>query len=171
MEGFWNIRGLVCAIRYIVTISLYAKIVDRMRVLIGKISHFDQSTWNLWRKAKSTQQRMKSVYSYCDLLCKLYVSIGKNIWTKKPPEMQNTFHMYVFEIYLCSQSELHGRLLSYMSHRVRALCQHIQNLGHVIQNFTWVSPWNKYVRIMSIIILIATNPCCASHMPLLSSTY
>ena len=56
MEGFLNIRGLLCAIRYILTISLYAGIVDRMIVLIGKISHFDQSKGNLWRKAKSTQR-------------------------------------------------------------------------------------------------------------------
>jgi NADH-ubiquinone oxidoreductase chain 5 len=48
MEGFRIfIQGLSCASRYILTISLYAGIVERMRVPIGKISHFDQSAGNL----------------------------------------------------------------------------------------------------------------------------
>jgi len=47
MEGFRISEGSHVPIRYIITISLYAGIVDRMRVPIGKISHFDQSAGNL----------------------------------------------------------------------------------------------------------------------------
>lgn len=39
----WDIRGLSNAIRFILTLSLCAEIVDWMRALIGKSSHFDRS--------------------------------------------------------------------------------------------------------------------------------